>query len=830
MENEQTLIAARRRKGRVLTVAMDEYFAAELRIFLESNRYAVRAAETQAEALEVIRSDLKDFLGPKRQSAFPHVVLLNIRSGLDSEIDFIAQAKSICPVIFPIAIVPLSFAEMAVRAMEAGAYDYLFRPVELQDLLTRIDRCFEKIELEKAFSKAEAVRRKSDFRYRALVENVVDGIVTIDARGRILSFNPAAERIFGYKAWEAIGKNVSLLMPEPYRSEHDRYIENYLNTGVAKIIGIGRETVGVRKGGATFPIDLAVSVMWEEDSPCFIGIVRDITESKRSQDAVRQSEERLSALSAFQNAILNDAHNTIIATDLKGTITLFNKTSEKMLGYAAEEMVGKATPEIIHDRREVELRAEELSREYGRTMEPGFGVFVLKASLGEPETREWTYMRKDGSRFPVLLSVSSLRDAAGKDIGYLGVGSDISQRKEIESEIKKAKESAESANQAKSVFLANMSHELRTPMNAILGFSQLLQSDPDHPLTTAQTERLGEILKAGDHLLELINEVLDLSRIESGKLVLSLESVPIHEVLMETMVLIEPLAQKMGVRMDVDFARIADRSVRADRVRLRQILLNLLSNAVKYNKPRGTATLEGKQTSAKSYRLCVIDTGPGIPEDQMGKLFEPFSRLNAESSGVEGTGIGLTISKRLVELMGGSIGLKSAVGKGTEFFIDLSLAEKTGPGKETDKVFSTAKKDEMEPERRATLLYVDDDEANRVLIEHILRRRPDLRLISTPQAMMGIDLARAHRPDLILLDLQLPHMDGFEALELLRTYEETRGIPVVAFSAYAMEADIKKGLEAGFIRYITKPFKVADFLRTIDDVLRLAKDNPARSL
>src|SRR5476649_465269 len=356
---------------------------------------------------------------------------------------------------------------------------------------------------------------------------------------------------------------------------------------------------------------------------------------------------------ALQNAILTSANFSIIATDEKGIIQLFNVGAERVLGYTAAEVVNKINPSDIHDPQEVKARAEALSRELSTTIAPGFEALAFKASRGIEDIYELTYICKDGSRFPAIISITALRDDFGAIIGYLLIGTDNSVRKRVELELNEAVAAAEKANRAKTDFLSSMSHELRTPLNAVLGFAQLMEIGIPAP-TPSQKRNLDQILKAGWYLLELINEILDLALIESGKVILSREPVSLIEVMLECRAMIEPQAQKRGIGMT--FPRFeAPCFVKADRTRVKQVLINLLFNAIKYNRPAGTVAVEYSFPRPKTVRISVRDSGAGLTTDQLAQLFEPFNRLGKEASVEEGTGIGLVVTKRLVELMGGVI-------------------------------------------------------------------------------------------------------------------------------------------------------------------------------
>ena len=528
-------------------------------------------------------------------------------------------------------------------------------------------------------------------------------------------------------------------------------------------------------------------------------------------------QQALLKTGALQNAILTSANFSIIATDEKGIIQLFNVGAERMLGYSAAEVVNKINPSDIHDPEEVRARARSLSIELATPIMPGFEALAFKASRGIEDSYDLTYICKDGSRFPAVVSITALRDDYDDIIGYLLIGADNSVRKQFEAELTNAKAVAEQANLAKSDFLSNMSHELRSPLNAILGFAQLMESDPI-PQTDMQKESTSQILQAGWYLLDLINEILDLALIESGKLMLSLEPMSLDEVMLDCQTMMEPQAHKYTVTLR--FVPLAKQCyVRADRTRVKQILLNLLSNAIKYNRAGGTVVVECTLRSAERVRISVRDTGAGLPADKLAQLFQPFNRLGQQSGGEEGTGIGLVMTKRLIELMAGDIGVESTIGEGSVFWVEFVRAPRpTHLGGERHAPPQRPAPVEADGAVR-TLLYVEDNPANLKLVEQLIARRPGLRLLSAADATLGIALARTHRPEVILMDINLPGISGIKALRLLREDPLTRHIPVVAISANAMPHDIRKGLEAGFFRYLTKPIKVDSFMDALDVAL-----------
>lgn len=662
---------------------------------------------------------------------------------------------------------------------------------------------------------------------QTILNTVADGIITLHAsNGTIETSNLIAQQMFDFSAEELTGLNFSVLIPELDQEQRNSSLRHYSASEEARAIGLGREVIGWRKGNMPFPLEISVSEMWLGGERYFTCILRDISARRLAEAAALKA-------GALQNAIFNSANFSSIATDANGVIQIFNVGAERMLGYSADEVMNKITPAEISDSEEVIARAKDLSIELETTITPGFEALVFKASRGIEDIYELTYIRKDGSRFPAVVSVTALRDAQNLIIGYLLIGTDNTIRKQIETErtllnealelkneeLERATLIAEKANLAKSDFLSSMSHELRTPLGAILGFAQLIESGTPAP-TASQTKSIDQILKAGWYLLELINEVLDLALIESGKLALSLEPVLLAEVMRECEAMIGPQAQKRGIK--VTFAQPEfPFCVKGDRTRVKQIIINLLSNAIKYNKPNGTVTVECNLMPLERVRISVRDTGAGLTEEQLEQLFQPFNRLG-QNAKEEGTGIGLVVCNRLVNLMQGHIGVESVVGEGSTFWIELDQASQLQLEAEFHPQLVVQQQSQVEAQH-FTLLYIEDNPENLMLVEDIIARRPDIHLLSAKNARQGIRLARAALPDVILMDINLPGFSGYDAFNMLVDDPHTAHIPVVALSANAMPRDIEKGLEAGFFRYLTKPIKVNEFMETIDFVLKFSK-------
>lgn len=672
------------------------------------------------------------------------------------------------------------------------------------------------------------------------------------------------------------------------------------------------------------------------------------------------SPDALLQAGALQAAIFNSTMFSKIATDAQGVIQIFNVGAEHMLGYTAAEVVNRFTPADLADPVEATVRAQCLSTELSTPIRAGFEAMTFKASRNIEDIYELTYVRKDGSRFPAVVSVTALRDAQADIIGYLLIGSDntarqqakqalsdsearlsfaletshtggwdlnlidqtahrtlehdrifgydtllpswsyrdflahvipedrdevdqrfqaaidtqsgwrfdcrirrvdgeirwiwgtgahqlddqgrnrrmsgivqdITVRKHTEEALREtnvaleaARITAEKASLAKSDFLSSMSHELRSPLNAILGFAQLLDSGSP-PLTAPQKESIDQVLGAGWYLLALINEILDLSLIESGKLSLSPESMALADVLNDCQAMIEPQARKNGITLTFP-AFVCPQFVKADRTRVKQVFVNLLSNAIKYNRPNGTVAITCSDAGAGRVRVSFEDTGQGLCPEQMAQLFQPFNRLGQESGNEEGTGIGLVVSKRLIELMGGGIGAVSTVGVGSTFWIELdaTIAPELEPDIQGIGMAVAAAVDPLDPLQ--TLLCVEDNPANLLLIEKLIARRPGTRLLVAKDAEHGFEIACARQPDVVLMDINLPGMSGLQALKILKSDLRTSHIPVIALSANAMARDVEKGLHAGFVRYLTKPIKVNEFMETLDSAMTLVHDRAA---
>ncbi|MFO7892832.1 MAG: ATP-binding protein [Longimicrobiales bacterium] len=535
-----------------------------------------------------------------------------------------------------------------------------------------------------------------------------------------------------------------------------------------------------------------------------LGGLRDIADQMRREflarteveEARRESEERY-------RFVAESASDGIITIDQDRRILFANRAAEKIFGLNITDMVGQPFSTLIPERvRDDHDAALQQYLETVVTSNPDYALQISGIGKGHRE---------------IALEISFGEYVKNNEHIFTGVVRDVTERKQLEHVLKRAKEDAERANRAKSEFLSRMSHELRTPLNAILGFAQLLEMDE---LDAEQTESVDQILKAGRHLLSLVDEVLDIARIEAGRMSLSLEPIEVSGVVREAWELVKHRADQAGITLKDADAMECDVKVTADQQRLKQVVLNLLSNAVKYNEENGTVAVRcGRgMTGANRLRVAITDTGRGIPEEALSRLFQPFERLGAETSGIEGTGIGLAVSRGLIEAMDGEIGVESTVGEGSTFWFELPL----DPNQE----IAEAPAVEMAPavdleavDRSSRILYIEDNPSNFKLVERVLTRRPNVELLTAMDGQEGLDKARDENPNLVLLDLHLPDIHGSEVLRRIQDDPATEQTPVVIISADVTSSQVQELLNAGATAYLTKPLDVQEFLRVVDEVL-----------
>lgn len=848
-----------------------------------------------------------------------------------------------------------------------------FSPADLQRLETFARQIEELMRLHQQTLRLLQESLKSQYRsahYHALIQGAAAGIVRINGRGVILEINDYALNMLGYRREELEGDKVNRLMPEPWASAHDDYLQAFMRTGEAKVIGIGREVEARHRTGESIPVHLAISqIFYEsgEDSSQreFMGVLTDLRETRKAQQ--REQEERI-----LLRSVIEASRDPIYARDVHGHYLIANQASLSML---EDTVAGDGVQQPSAAEREVLRRGEavlarrdagdgthfEITHSPIKDSHGGLrgvvsvahnvtDLYKLTAQL-ERQRKLLSVLHRGLTDYQALLSgntlwnflMEALRDLTGSDyalIGelvpgqepaalkihaitdlswseesrhlmsrlmsgdmtltrpdtmlgrvfaggeivlsndldkdersrhfppghphlyrYLGVpihyqgkllgmfaianGKEdydealvrwlepftstcallinlyrqLDERARITEQLRSAVEQAESASRAKSEFLSSMSHELRTPLNSILGFAQLLQNSRQ-PLSERQNRQIDQIYRSGRHLLELINDVLDLARIEAGRITLSLEPIRLEDVVREAVAILAPIAAQHQISMRIDNALCTGHWVLADYTRLKQVLINLLSNAIKYNRRNGQVTLrcEVQETQLK---VLVQDTGMGIAEQDISQLFEPFNRLGAESGPVEGTGIGLALTRQLVTLMQGNIGVSSVSGEGSEFWFCLPLAEgddvQNSSRQITDGLSAAAARD------GCRVLYIEDNPANQRLMEDIFDEVDGCRLDVVHSAELGMELACTDPPALILMDIDLPGMDGFQAQALLSRNPMTRHIPVIAVSAGAHVASISRAREAGFADYFTKPVDIPLLLAA---VRRLLPENP----
>jgi PAS domain S-box-containing protein len=796
-----------------------------------------------------------------------------------------------------------------------------------------------------ARKRAEEALLKAGALQSAIFNSANFSSIATDEKGVIQIFNVGAERMLGYTAAEVMNKITPADISDPREviaraAALSLELATPITPGFEALVfkaarGIEDiyELTYIRKDGSRFPAVVSVTAL-RDDQSAIIGYLLIGTDNT----ARKQAEEALLQAGALQNAIFNSANFSSIATDAKGVIQIFNVGAERMLGYTAAEVMNKITPADISDPQEVIARAKALSVELGTTITPGFEALVFKASRGIEDIYELTYIRKDGSRFSAVVSVTALRDAQDAIIGYLLIGTDNTARKQVEAERmlldqrvrdqqfytrsliesnidalittdprgiitdvnkqmealtgctrdeligapfkdyftdperaeagiklvlgeskltdyeltarardgketvvsynastfhdrdrkmqgvfaaardvterKRYEQSLQQANRAKSVFLANMSHEIRTPMNAILGFSQLMLRDQD--LTPRQCQYLGTINRSGEHLLALINDVLEMSKIEAGRTTLNLSTFDLPELLKDLEMMFRVRTDEKKLSFSVEMIGDVPRYIVTDINKLRQVFINMLGNAVKFTEQGGIGlrvSVGGRSAAGPCLQVEVEDTGPGISPDEQGKLFRHFEQTKTGQQAGTGTGLGLAISQEFVRLMGGAITVNSQVGKGSVFLIHLPLKE--------GEALAVQAKDKprrvlrLQPgQATCRVLIADDVEDNRQLLAQLLGPVGfEIRL-----ATNGAEAVREFgewRPHLILMDFRMPVMDGHEAIRRIRAIAGGKDPKIIAVTASAMDENRQELIAIGADDFISKPFREMDLFQKI---------------
>jgi len=632
--------------------------------------------------------------------------------------------------------------------------------------------------------------------FRELFEAAPDGILVADHEGLIVRINVQIERMFGYPRGEVIGKRIDMLIPERFRPQHPQHVASFMRSPRTRSMGSGLELSGRRRDGTEFPVEISLSPISSARGEMVAAAIRDVSDRRRIEDEARRANAYLlSSVDSIQDAFsLYDEEDRIV---------LVNSAFRQLLGPSMSgAIVGRRFQEILDgalDSGLIELRGESASVVHARWL----SYHRLPAGALELETR-------DGRTLRII-------DRPTAEHGTVSLIIDVTEDRSHADELRRARQQAEAASGAKSEFLASMSHELRTPLNAVLGFAQLLQRDRKQPLSDRQQERIEHVLRGGEHLLKLIDEVLDLARIEAGGVTISAEPVGVREMLEHVVTTLEPLAARVNVKLAVSPVQDVP-AVTADRTRLEQILMNFGSNAIKYNRPGGHVTFKVTRDETK-VRILVADDGLGIPEDKRSKIFEPFQRAGQETGPIEGTGIGLAISKRLAELMAGTVGFKSETDRGSTFWVEVPI-DRVGIAAQVDP--ATLRNIDLQLVSRAVMrkvVYVEDNPSNIAFMRDLMDDLPSIELITAPTAEIGLELIRAYQPALVIMDINLPGMSGFDAMKRLKEWPDTCAIPVIALSAAALVKDTSRAREAGFYRYLTKPIKVDELAATLEELL-----------
>ncbi len=654
------------------------------------------------------------------------------------------------------------------------------------------------LQLENANAKIAELQESSNNFYRVFY-NAVDAILIISGDKFVDCNDATLTMLNANNKDEVMNTHPSQLSPEHQPDGRSSYDKANKMIAIAFKKGFNRfEWTHKKLSGEEFPVEVSLTVIEFKGEFVLHTSWRDITDRKQHQMHLALKNREL----IFKQSAL-DEHAIVSTTDIEGNIISANDKFCSINGYTQEELIGQ---------NHRILKSEEHSREF-------FVNLWGTVTQGLPWHGEIKDAKKNGETYWSKTTIVPFLDDDGKPFQYMAVRTDITDRKTAEFRALHAKTEADKANQAKSDFLSAMSHELRTPLNAILGFGQLLELNSDHSLSDNEKDYISQILSGGKHLLGLIDDILDLAHIESGKMELVIDNVCAMNIVSECRSLMSVIAKEYGIEIIVLGEVNKTLQVRSDRARFKQVTTNLLSNAIKYNRKNGKVTVRYKKTPANMLRIEVTDTGYGIPENKLSELFKPFNRLGAEQTDIEGTGIGLVVCKDLIELMNGTIGVVSNVGEGSTFWFEVPMSDLSDNTPITTGITQVAAKKTFSA-INGTLLYVEDNPANIKLIESLVSKIEGLTLVCANTGESGIELALTTKPDVIILDINLPGMNGIDVLKELRRHKETRNTPVIAMSAAATKRDIDLGREAGFLNYLTKPVQIIEVVDAIKSALK----------
>ncbi|XQU08029.1 ATP-binding protein [Halomonas sp. LY9] len=727
----------------------------------------------------------------------------------------------------------------------------------LESLAGQVDELLRQHQMRYALSQTTR-------RYEALFNESATGIVRIDCAGNVLSINAFALTMLGYTKQEVVGNNVAMLTPPPIRVEHDHFIERFLAGNAPKVIGRGREVDALHKDGRLIPVHLAVNAIHNEQEEVveFLGILTNLSDVYNANHRMHKEQSLLKVLHQGITDYQALMSGEQLWTFLMEALRELTDSDYALIG----EVLPTETTNALKIHAITDLSWNEESRHLMEMLRSGDMTLTNPDSLlgrvfayGDVMITDDVYHHAKRGGFPpghppidnylgapifsgdkligMFAIANSKQPISQALLDWLQPFTDtcallinlyrqMAEREQVTQDLATARDQAEKANKAKSEFLSSMSHELRTPLNAIIGFAQLLGKGRRDPLSEKQQRQVSQIEKSGQHLLSLINEVLDLAKIESGHMTLSIEPIAIEGVIEDACSTLEANICAAGLTLKRQ-PLLTPWRVAADYTRTKQVLLNLLSNAIKYNRPQGSIHIAVDQQGSE---LCirVTDSGYGIAPERQHELFEPFNRLDAEHGTIEGTGIGLAITRELIERMQGSIGVTSTPGHGATFWFTLPLTDVSAPN---DTKAAHAPTMATSGKHDYRLLYIEDNPTNQRLMEDIIEGFPELQLQTVTSAELGLEIMRHSPPDLVLMDIHLPGMNGYQALHVIQQDEYLQKIPVVALSANAMERDKTHGLAAGFADYLTKPIDIDQLFATLNRYISAvpAPDTPRKA-